>query len=96
MYTLVVFCSGKLRTKILKYFRYFHHYILTDSLSDLCMPKGRDFFNENLLKEIHVHQFYNTPKLSRSLGMGMKFTVSCVLTQQMLQTKFGKDWTSSS
>ena len=62
------------------------------------MPRGRDFFKEDLLKEIHVHQFYDTPKLYRSLGiyMGMKFTVSCVLTQQMLQTKFGKDWTSSS
>ena len=62
------------------------------------MPRGRDFFKEDLLKEIHVHQFYDTPKLSRSVGiyMGMKFTVSCVLTQQMLQTKFGEDWTSSS
>ena len=51
---------------------------------------------EKIFKEIQ--QFYTFyPKItSRGLGGGMKFTISCLLTLQMLHKKFGQDWPSSS
>ena len=66
-------------------------YIL--SLSDLC--PGVEMIS------IEIHKFYTfyhpPPQIISPLEWGvMKFTMSCLLTLKMLQTKFGEDWPSSS
>ena len=44
-----------------------------------------------------MHQFYSFhPNLSALGWKIMKFTIPCLLTLQMLNTKYGKDWPSSS
>ena len=62
----------------------------------VCMDHAPDL-EKKIFKEIH--QFYTFyPKITSSWrgGGGMKFTIYCLLTLQMLHTKFGQDWLSSS
>ena len=57
------------------------------------MPLSRDS-EEDYFKNTSILHF--SPQKYLPLGLGvMKFTSSCLLTLQMLHTKFGKDWPSS-
>ena len=64
-----------------------HHYCII-SLSDLPRSK-EEYFQKKIYK---FYTFY--PKLTSLGGGGMEFTISCLLTLQMLHNKFGKDWQS--
>ena len=64
------------------------HHNFIHSFSVLCLGVEKKIFKE-------IHQFYTfyTKITSSWDGEGvMNFTISCVLTLQMLHTKFGKDW----
>ena len=60
------------------------HYYYIFSLSARCTGVEKKIFKE-------IHQFYTFyPKITSPLGGGvMKFTISCLLTLQMLHIKFG-------
>ena len=56
------------------------------------MPLSRE---EDFLRNTSILHF--SPQNYLPLGVGvMKFKISCLLTLQMLQTKFDLDWPSSS
>ena len=67
---------------------FFSHHCYTLILFEPCLVVEKNFF----LTEIHqCYTFY--PKITSPWGVGggvMKFRTSCLLTLQMLHTKFGK------
>ena len=67
-----------------------HHYYIP-SLYGPCPGVEKKIFLRNASILNFLHQNY----LPVGKG-GMKFTISCLLTLQMLDTKSGQDWPSSS
>ena len=68
-------------------------FLVIITIYSVCLTYAQEW-RRFLKKYINLTLF--TPKLS-SLGNGlMKYTISCLLTQQMLHSKLGKDWLSSS
>ena len=64
-----------------------HYYIL--GLSDQCLGGEKKIF----LRNTSILHFLPQNYLPFGWGI-MKFTISCLLTLQMLHTKFGQDWPS--